>query len=65
MRSEGATDSGHRRLRFKIEQKGLMRMATVRQCPQCELRFTNSNELEDHLATDHGQSEPEPREDSR
>jgi hypothetical protein len=42
-----------------------MRMATVKQCPQCELRFANSNELEDHLATDHGQAEPEPREGSR
>ena len=42
-----------------------MPMATVRQCPQCELRFANSNELEDHIANDHGRSEPEPTEDSR
>jgi hypothetical protein len=40
-------------------------MATVRQCPQCELRFSNSNELEDHLARDHDQSTPEERKDSR
>ena len=53
------------RLRFQIEERGRMPMATVRQCPQCELRFANSNELEDHLARDHGQSEPEPREDKR
>ena len=42
-----------------------MRMATVRQCPHCELRFTNSNELEDHLARDHDQSESDERKDSR
>jgi hypothetical protein len=40
-------------------------MATVRQCPHCELRFANSNELEDHIARDHDQSEPEEPEDSR
>ena len=45
--------------------KGPMRMATVRQCPQCELRFTNSNELEDHIARDHAQAEPDRREDTR
>jgi hypothetical protein len=42
-------------------------MTTVRQCPHCELRFTNSNELEDHNARDHGppdQSEPDEGEDS-
>jgi hypothetical protein len=36
----------------------------IRQCPQCELRFTNSNELEDHLARDHPQSESEARDAS-
>jgi len=40
-------------------------MATVRQCPQCELRFANSNELEDHIARDHGQPKPEERKDPR
>src|SRR3954452_19909080 len=25
----------------------------IRQCPRCELRFTSSSELEDHLANDH------------
>ena len=40
-------------------------MATVRQCPHCELRFTNSNELEDHISRDHDQAEPEERKDSR
>ena len=42
-------------------------MTTVRQCPQCELRFTNSYELEDHLARDHDQhdeSEPDEGEGS-
>jgi hypothetical protein len=29
------------------------------------LRFANSNELEDHLARDHDQSEPEERKDPR
>jgi hypothetical protein len=40
-------------------------MATVRQCPLCELRFTNSNELEDHLTRDHDRSEPDEREGRR
>jgi hypothetical protein len=26
----------------------------MRQCPRCELRFANVDELDDHLATDHG-----------
>jgi hypothetical protein len=39
-------------------------MSTVRQCPHCELRFTNSFELEDHVARDHPDiEEPESRED--
>lgn len=25
----------------------------IRQCPRCELRFTSSSELEDHLSNDH------------
>jgi hypothetical protein len=37
-------------------------MPQVRQCPQCELRFTNANELEDHLARDHPRSQTEVRE---
>jgi hypothetical protein len=45
--------------------KGPMPMATVRQCPLCELRFSNSNELEDHIARDHDQTEPGKREDGR
>jgi hypothetical protein len=27
---------------------------TVRQCPRCELRFSNESELESHLVSDHG-----------
>jgi hypothetical protein len=30
----------------------------IRQCPRCELRFTSSSELEDHLSTDHRPSPP-------
>jgi hypothetical protein len=41
------------------------RMSTIRQCPHCELRFTNSFELEDHLASDHPTSESEQRENSQ
>jgi hypothetical protein len=26
----------------------------MRQCPKCELRFSTADELDDHLATDHG-----------
>jgi hypothetical protein len=26
----------------------------MRQCPKCELRFLSGDELDDHLATDHG-----------
>lgn len=33
----------------------------VFQCPECELRFRYSNELDDHLATDHPGFEREPR----
>jgi hypothetical protein len=32
----------------------------IRQCPRCELRFTSSSELEDHLSNDH---RPLPRAD--
>jgi hypothetical protein len=39
-------------------------MPVVRQCPRCELRFTNANELEDHLARDHATSETDGREGS-
>ena len=30
-----------------------MTMMHIRQCPRCELRFTSSSELEDHLTNDH------------
>jgi nucleotide-binding universal stress UspA family protein len=30
-----------------------MEVGTVHQCPCCELRFANRNELDDHLRTDH------------
>lgn len=26
----------------------------MRQCPKCELRFRNADELDDHLVRDHG-----------
>ena len=38
----------------------------VRQCPYCELRFPNGNELKDHISTDHlardnnAESSPQP-----
>jgi hypothetical protein len=32
----------------------------IRQCPRCELRFTSSSELEDHLSMDHPTPQPEP-----
>lgn len=41
----------------------------VRQCPKCDLRFTNESELEDHLLRDHDDPEtpelevPSPRKD--
>jgi hypothetical protein len=36
----------------------------ARQCPRCELRFASADELDDHLATDHGVS-PEVLPDRR
>ena len=32
----------------------------VHQCPECELRFADDNELRDHLNTDHPGSIGEP-----
>jgi len=34
-------------------------VSDVHQCPYCELRFTNRNEVEDHVAVEH----PRPVED--
>lgn len=34
-------------------ERRTMTSTHIRQCPRCELRFTSSSELEDHLANDH------------
>jgi nucleotide-binding universal stress UspA family protein len=36
-----------------------MAVDTIRQCPCCELRFANRNELDDHLRTDHITARPD------
>src|SRR3954452_23623559 len=42
----------HRLLSPGMERRNMTTMH-IRQCPRCELRFTSSSELQDHLTNDH------------